>query len=131
MNKSVDIRPINTIQIVMENAHYGDTMTVYEDGDRQVFVNRELPKRYLYPTTPGHRAAVKVPKGKKIMIFDEEERKAIALGPEEVYDFLNECGGPFDEISCTPEQQKQIIEYFRSMGCKIDENGVRRDPVKS
>ena len=124
-NSKIDARPINTVQIVMENAHYGDTMTVYEDGDSQVVVNSELPKRYLYPTTPGHRAPVKVPKGKKIMIFDEEERKVCALGPEEVYDFLNVCGGPFDEINCTPEQQEQIIDYFRSLGCNIDENGVR------
>ena len=92
MNTKVETRAINTLQHIIDNSHVGDYVTVYEDGDQQVLINSELPKQYLYePNDPNTRPAVKVPNEEKIMLFDEEEYKIVAIGAQEVYDYLEDC----------------------------------------
>ncbi len=122
MDKTVEKRAINTLQIMMDNSHLGDFVIVYEDGDQQVVTNSELPKRYLYePSGPGIRPVVKVPKGKKIMLFDEEERKVVALGAQQVYDYLDECLIFEEGLNCTKKQLAQTNQYFKNLGAKIIE----------
>lgn len=122
MDKTVKKRAINTLQIMMDNSHLGDFVIVYEDGDQQVVANSELPKRYLYESSgPGIRPAVKVPKDKKIMLFDEEERKVVALGAQQVYDYLDECLIFEKGLNCTKKQLAQTNQYFKDLGAEIIE----------
>ena len=119
MNTTVDIRPINTLQHMMDNSHVGDYITIYEDGDQQVLINSELPNYYLYESKdPNIRRAVKVKR--KIMLFDEEERKVVALGAQQVYDYLEECLVFEEGLNCTEEQLKQTLQYLKDLGAKIE-----------
>ena len=106
MDTRLDKRPINTLQTMMDNSHLGDEVTVYEDGDRQVVVNSQLPKKLLYPND-----SVKCVNG--LMLFDEVERKVIANTPQEVYDYLDDCSIFDTEMNCTQEQLDQVNKWFK------------------
>ena len=106
MDRMIHIRPICTLQTMMDNSHLGDEITVYEDGDRQVVVNNQLPKKLLYPN-----GSVKCVNG--LMLFDEVERKVIANTPQEVYDYLDGCLIFDTEMNCTQEQLDQVNQWFK------------------
>lgn len=110
----VEERPINTLQLMMDNSHLGDITTVYEDGDAQVYVNSKMPKKFL-----NKDGSVKAENG--IMLYDEEEKKIIANTPQEVYDYLDGCL-IFDEMNCTKEQLEQVFNYFKGFGVAVDED---------
>ena len=119
MDFTVEKRPINTLQLMMDNSHLGDEVIVYEDGDNQVVINKELPKHYLYDAEPGYRRTVKVPNDKKIMLFDEEERKVVALGVQEVYDYLDDCMIFEVDLNCSQKQLDQVNNYFKTLGLNL------------
>lgn len=121
MNRKVYDRPINTLQTMFDNSKIGDYMTIYEDGDNQVVVNSELPKRLLYPFAPYERGIVKVPKNQKIMIFNEESRKVECLGPQAVFEYLLGCDIFDTDMNCTIEQLHQVLLYLKELGAQFDE----------
>ena len=105
-------RPINTIQAMMDNSKVGNYITIYEDGDCQVYVNDNMPKKYLYkPTQEGQRGAVKCPNG--LMLYDEEEKTVIANTPQEVFNFLDGCDILEVDLNCTQEQKDQVMTWFK------------------
>ena len=119
MDFTVERRPINTLQLMMDNSHVGDSVTVYEDGDNQVVINSELPDDLLNEKQPGYRRTVKVPNDKKIMLFDEEERKVVALGVQEVYDYLDDCMIFEVDLNCSQKQLDQVNNYFKTLGLNL------------
>ena len=55
------------------------------------------------------------------MLFDEEEYKIVAIGAQEVYDYLEDCLIFEKELNCTGEQLAQINQYFKDLGAEINE----------
>lgn len=102
----VEERPINTLQNMMDNAKLGDVMTVYEDGDQQVYVNCRMPKKFCYAD-----GSVKCPNG--LMLYDEEEKKVVANTPQEVYNYLDDCLIFDTDMNCTEEQLEQVNKWFK------------------
>ena len=107
-------RPINTLQAMMDNSKLGDVLTVYEDGDSQVYVNCKMPKRFLYEDN-----TVKCPNG--LMLYDEENHKIETKvdgtkidSPQKVYDYLDGCDIFDTYMNCTEEQRTQVVEWLKT-----------------
>lgn len=103
---TVDNRPINTLQYMLDNSKIGDYVFVYEDGDQQIC---DLPKRLLKKD-----GSVRVKNG--LMLFDVEKNKVIANTPQEVYDFCDDCLIFDTEMNCTEEQKEQVLKWFEQFG---------------
>ena len=113
-NSTVYERPVNTLQAMMDNSKLGNVLTIYEDGDRQVYVNSKMPKRFL-----NENGSVKCPNG--LMLYDEENRKIETRldgtrvnTPQSVYDYLDGCLIFDTDMNCTEEQRSQVIEWLKT-----------------
>ena len=113
MNTTVYDRPINTLQAMMDNSHLGDVLTVYEDGDRQVYINAKMPDKYLHAD-----GSVRCPAG--LMLFSEEDKAVEADGAEAVFHYLDGCLIFDTELNCTKEQLVQVLDYFESFGVQFN-----------
>ena len=113
MDTKVYDRPINTLQAMMDNSKLGDVMTVYEDGDYQVYCNWQMPKKFLHKD-----GSVKCENG--LMLFDEEEVEIAANNPQDVFNYLDDCLIFDTDMNCTPEQLTQVLDYFETFGVKVN-----------
>lgn len=105
-SSTVDERPVNTLQIMLDNSKIGDYVYVYEDGDQQIC---DLPKRFIKED-----GSVKVKNG--LMLFDTEEKKVIAKTPQEVYNFCDDCLIFDTDMNCSEEQKQQVLNWFEQYG---------------
>ena len=107
-------RPINTLQAIMDNSKIGEELTVYEDGDRIVYINGTMSKKYLYAHT---NKCVKVPGDYLIGIYDETEKTFIVTGVGSVRDYLIDCE-VLNDLNGTPKQLDQVRNYLIELEAK-------------
>ena len=102
----VDNRPVNTLQIMLDNSQLGESVCVYENGDQQFC---SLPKKLL-----NEDGSVKVKNG--LMLFHVGENKVIAKNPQQVYDLCDDYLIFEEGLNCCSEQLQQVFEWFKQYG---------------